>query len=143
MTKKKLQDKKKKRRERESKAVVAKRRDAMRKQAKQQREINKIAKATEPKMTPYVGPEKRELFEQRKQERAIEQLKRNQQILQAMEDEYLREQATRKEINEKLESEGCETIKQKMDALEAQTKEYLKSNPQIETHTGEEESNVD
>ena len=39
------------------------------------------------------------------------------EILRNLEQEYEREQASRKEINDRLESEGYMTMKDKMDAL--------------------------
>lgn len=52
-----------------------------------------------------------------KDQEAKEQLEKNLKILEALEEEYDREQKNRQQLNEKLESEGHFTLKEKLDAL--------------------------
>ena len=49
--------------------------------------------------------------------RSSEKLKKNLEILRELEQQYEQEQAVRKNLNDKLESEGYLTMKEKMDAL--------------------------
>jgi len=70
--------------------------------------------------TPPALPGNPELAEQKKAERdqkIAEKLKKNLEILKDLEAEYEKEQSSRKQINEKLESEGFMSMKEKMDAL--------------------------
>jgi hypothetical protein len=48
---------------------------------------------------------------------AAEKLQHNLEILKALEAEYEKEQASRTELNEKLEAEGYKTMKEKMAAM--------------------------
>lgn len=52
-----------------------------------------------------------------KEEEVKEQLEKNLQILQALEDQYDQEQRSRQELNKQLEDEGHFTLKEKLDAL--------------------------
>lgn len=64
-----------------------------------------------------------------KEEEAKEQLEKNLQILQALEEEYDKEQNARNELNKKLESEGHFTLKEKLDALH---KKNLENSGEVE-----------
>ena len=52
-----------------------------------------------------------------KEELIKEQLEKNLKILQALEDQYDLEQKNRTELNQRLESEGHFTLREKLDAL--------------------------
>lgn len=70
------------------------------------------------KPIPFVKDEnKRKAMETRKEESVSDRLKKNLEILEALEAEYDREQENRQQANEKLESEGFFSIKEKMNAL--------------------------
>jgi hypothetical protein len=81
-----------------------------------EREMHKI----EYGYTPPALPGNAELAKIRQAEREkkiSEKLKHNLEILKNLEQEYENEQSSRKNINDKLESEGYKTMKEKMDAL--------------------------
>ena len=70
--------------------------------------------------TPQALPGNPELAAKKEAERAkavANKLQRNLEILKALEAEYDTEQANRKTLNDKLESEGYNTMKDKMAAL--------------------------
>jgi hypothetical protein len=111
---KKLQDRKKKKKERETKTKLQRRRLAEQREKKKEKQINKIVKLTEPKLKPIT----REAVAVNKDEQIMQKLSHNMEILQALEDEYNKEMEAKKVLNEKLEDEGCVTIKEKFDSLE-------------------------
>lgn len=127
MTSKKQKERKKKNREKVAKNRVLRRREALRKQRKKamQERINEIQAEENAfgKQKPFVKNDASVLNE------AVDELKKqhfedvnaklehNLKILEALEEEYDRENSTRKEINQKLENEGYMTMKEKMDAL--------------------------
>jgi hypothetical protein len=127
MSSKKQKERKKKKREEIARHRVLKRRaeirkerkDAIEEQAKQQTAEDAIYG----KLKPYVrkdDPLIKELTENEKKEKNNEiqsKIEHNLKILEALEEEYDKEQALRKQMNEKLEKEGHKTIKEKMDAL--------------------------
>lgn len=118
----KRKEKKKKDREREAKAKVLIRRESLRKlrkadaeQQKREREANDIVHG---KTMPIItNPQKLAERENYQANIVSEKLKRNLEILEALEREYEAEQAARSEMNEKLETEGHKTMREKMDAL--------------------------
>jgi hypothetical protein len=107
---KKIRERKKKQRELESKKKVQKRREVLRKQAKYDKQLDNDVRASREKLMPYVSPEKERL-------RVQKQIEHNMQLIKGLEDEYEREQATRRQINDKLESEGHETLQEKVEAM--------------------------
>jgi hypothetical protein len=126
MTSKKQKERKKKRRQEIAKSRVLKRREALRRQKKQAIEdVRKEAQAEQNafgKLKPFVKNDARALNETIKQDRKKmeeinSKLEHNLKILEALEEEYDKENELRKEINTKLENEGHMTMKDKMDAL--------------------------
>lgn len=122
MTTKKQKEKKKKDREKESHAKVIRRREFMRAQRKLAQEEERVRKEIDNlsngKLKPIIVDEKAAEERDAAKTRAIsEQLKKNLEILEALEQEYEQEQNSKIEVNQKLESEGYMSIKQKMDAL--------------------------
>lgn len=127
MTSKKQKERKKKNREKIAKNRVLKRRESLRRQRKQamQERINEVQAEEKVfgKQKPFVKNDASVLNEAvselKKQhvEDINAKLEHNLKILEALEEEYDRENATRKEINQKLENEGHMTMKEKMDAL--------------------------
>lgn len=122
MATKKQKEKKKKDRERLAHARVVQRRDVLRAQRKlseeEERKRQEIEYMTHGKPQPIIVDEEKAAEREAAKARAVtDQLKKNLEILEALEQEYEQEQQVRVEVNEKLESEGYMSIKQKMDAL--------------------------
>lgn len=113
---KKLKEKKKKARERNSKEKVLAKRISIRKSAKKDKEIANTERKTRDRIVPYVNPEKRD-------KKIKEQLEHNLEILKTLEKEYTHTEDKRKELNNELETEGCVTLKDKLDALESEKNE--------------------
>lgn len=114
---------KRKQREIAVRKKVLERREEIRKERKEiekERQKERDMFLLEHGHTPSALPGNPELAEQKKAERekkVAEKLKRNLAILKSLEAEYEKEQAARKDVNAKLESEGFMTMKEKMDAL--------------------------
>jgi hypothetical protein len=107
---KKLQEKKKKRRERKAKRTVLERREQMRKRLRHEHKVDVDIKKNKEKLEPYISPEKKKL-------RVQKQIEANMEILRKLEEDYKNEQDTRKQINDKLESEGHKTLQEKVAAM--------------------------
>jgi hypothetical protein len=128
---KKLQDKKKKQREERAKERVLARRAAIQKHRKEETRRQLFEKKFSQKVLPILNdPEQVAAREERIKNRVLEKLKHNEEILQALEDQYNEEQKVRSEINAELESEGHTKFKDKMDALE---KKILNNDLKAET----------
>jgi hypothetical protein len=127
MTSKKQKERKKKKREEIAHNRVLKRREYLRKQKKQFAEETRKESEAEQKAfgkpKPFVKNDTSALNEVIQEERkksmdeVRSKIEHNLQILEALEQEYDREQELRKELNTKLETEGHVTMKEKMDAL--------------------------
>lgn len=117
MTNEKRKEKKKKDKERQTKDRVLRRREAIREQARLEKKQAKLEHKFRDRIAPIVNAKEPETKEE-KEERVQKQLEHNVKILEALEDEYLKDQDVRKEINEELEAEGHSTFKEKMDAME-------------------------
>lgn len=80
---------------------------------------------------PELLPGNSELAERRlaeREQRNIDKLKKNLEVLKQLEEEYDREQSSRQGVNSQLESEGFKTIKEKMDALQQKLHKYALEN---------------
>jgi hypothetical protein len=80
---------------------------------------------------PELLPGNSELAEKRLAEREqknIDKLRKNLEVLKQLEEEYDREQSSRQGVNSQLESEGFKTIKEKMDALQQKLHKYALEN---------------
>lgn len=122
MANQKQKDKKKKERERLVKARVLVRRETLRKERKKEKEDQQRFEEAQAIMHGKPMPiiKNPEVAAQREAVRAqavSDRLKQNLEILEALEREYEAEQAARAEMNDKLESEGHKTMREKMDAL--------------------------
>ena len=106
---------KRKEREKESKAKVLRRRQALRRDRKIEMEKAKKEAEFAPKQNPIINL-KNELPTSR-EEAIHDQLLKNQQILKALEEEYEKEQKTRQGINSSLETEGHESLQDKIAAM--------------------------
>lgn len=110
--------KKKKEREKIAKQRVLRRREQMRSFRKEEEAKQKLERELAPRQMPILNdPLMRELREKARKDRANEQIEKNMQLLEALEQQYDQEQALRKEVNESLEAEGHMTMKDKLDAL--------------------------
>ncbi len=109
MAKKKVQERKAKAKERATHQQKVKKRLFASRRARYEREIETDAKENRPKQEPF-----------RKQthlEKVGEHLQHNLKVLKALEEEFVKEQLSRKEINTELEAEGFNTVEEKMEAL--------------------------
>ena len=78
------------------------------------------------KARPFINdPTLREAQQKQREVEVKAKLQRNIEILQALEAQFEAEQAQRTECNEKLEAEGCTTIREKMDSLAEKAKAIL------------------
>lgn len=126
MSTKKQQERKKKAREQRGKARAAVRRGRLRQVVRDERKSSLLEKRFREKIKPIVNdPEKRESMERADKERVMDRLMHNAEILKALEDEYLRDMESKKSINHALESEGHETLKDKLGAIEARAREAV------------------
>lgn len=122
MVNQRQKEKKKKERERTAKARVLARREALRKERKaekeEQRKFEEAQEIMHGKRMPIINnPEVLAQKEAARARAVSDKLKQNLEILEALEREYEAEQAARAEMNDKLESEGHKTMREKMDAL--------------------------
>jgi uncharacterized surface protein with fasciclin (FAS1) repeats len=118
----KNKQKKKNERNKRVKLKLANRREYARKERKIVLEEERAKRETEllvnGKQKPIVNDiNKSKEVAKLKEELIKEQLEKNLQILQALEDQYDLEQKNRTELNQRLESEGHFTLREKLDAL--------------------------
>lgn len=114
---------KRKQRQESVRKKLTEQRDEIRKERKlvevernREREMWKLEHGRTPPALPG-NPELAAIRQAERDKRISEKLNHNLEILRNLEQEYEREQASRKEINDRLESEGYMTMKDKMDAL--------------------------
>jgi hypothetical protein len=113
---------KKKQRERKGKERVLRRRETIRAKTRGDKREAKLEHEYRERLVPIRNDRTEE---EGKTEMVKRRLEHNMQILEALEVEYLADQERRKEVNEELEAEGHETLKDKLDALEDKTKEKM------------------
>ena len=118
MSKKKAQERKKKAKERATYQQKVKKRLFASRRARYEREIENEAKENRQRLEP---------IRKTHADKINEHLKHNLQVLQALEDEYVREQMSRKEINAELEAEGFKTIEEKVAALKNKARAIAQS----------------
>jgi hypothetical protein len=117
MSSKKQKEKKKKEREKTVRTKILKQRANLRAERKLKKQEDLMDRLSEPILKPIVND--LEAIEE-KEQKAVnirEQLEKNLKILEALEQEYDQEQQRRVELNQKLESEGHKSIREKLDAL--------------------------
>ena len=135
---KKTRERKKQQREKEGKKKAAKRREktqAENRARKKDKLAEEKARRKINPIRPYVkDPEKVKA----RDEDVMAQLERNYKILEALEEEYAREEEQKKKLNEELEAQGLTTLKEKLDELERRAKAELKKKG-IEAHIGDED----
>lgn len=112
---------KKKNREREVRKKILARREAMRRQRKEE------AAKEDQYEKEYTGGAKPAPIVKKldKDDDIKRRLEHNIEVLRALEQEYLAEMEQRKQLNEKLEAEGSQTIKEKLDFLQARAIDIL------------------
>jgi len=129
MANQKLKDKKKKARERANKTQVQKRRDSKHREDKKKKEweeqMQRESGTTPEKLKPFVRPEKLKKREEQRDAEIKLQLEKNVEILQALEEEYIKEQQHKNDLGAELESEGYHTIEEKLGILNKRAQEEL------------------
>jgi len=124
MSTKRQKEKKKKARELKGRARSASRRKKLLEMRKEERKSALLQRKFRDKIAPIVSdPEKKRAMEEAEKNRVMERLKRNAEILKALEQEYERDAAQKKAINDSLEAEGHVTLKEKFNALESKARE--------------------
>lgn len=121
MSSKKLKEKKKQDRKKKVEQKVFGRREALRKERKaltlQQRQEEEAQKLVHGRIKPIVNNYSELQDKESKDKLVVEQLEKNLKLLEALEQDYDREQAARQNVNDVLESEGHLTMAEKMEAL--------------------------
>jgi hypothetical protein len=126
MATRKQQDRKKKAREEKGRARSSARRHKLQQTMREERKSSLLERRFREKINPIVNdPEKKEAMEKAEKERVLERLQRNAEILKALEEEYQRDMEAKKSVNEALEAEGHETLKDKLGAIEARAREAV------------------
>jgi len=125
MSRKKQQ--KKKMREKEVRKKVLARREEIRHERKlmhdeivREKQKQELANGKIPQATSG-NPELAAKKDAEKARKVADKLKHNLEILRSLEEQYELEQATKTELNTKLEAEGYKTMKEKLDALHQKT----------------------
>jgi uncharacterized membrane protein YccC len=116
------QQAKKKAKEREDRKKILEKRAVLRKQAKEVREEfrrDKRIKRLQRALDDFGTRSKEELEEL--PDSTLNQLEKNAQILRALEQEYEKEQAEKKKLNESLEDQGHDTLDSKLKVLQERT----------------------
>lgn len=102
-------------------------RKAMREEMLKDQQMQELEHGKVQQLLPgNVDAAERKLAEREK--KVVDKLKKNLEVLKQLESEYDKEQASRKSVNEQLESEGFSTIKEKMDALQKKLHQYALEN---------------
>ena len=115
----KRQQQKKKAREQKGRARAAARRHKLQQITREERRRASLERKFRDQSPPMVkDPEKRAAIEEAEKKRVLERLQRNAEILKALEEEYEREEAQKKAVNDGLESEGHLTLHDKVRAME-------------------------
>jgi hypothetical protein len=117
MANKKLKERKKKNREKKAKETVLVKRKAWRDRKKQDKKLALLEKKTRDRLEPYMHPDKRAIFTSERDKQIRDKLEHNMEILKALEEQYNKDQQERKERNEQLQAEGCETLQDKINYM--------------------------
>ncbi len=118
--KNKLQTKKQKTRERRNKKTVIKKREFKRREDKIKKTEQLVldAEAAEfEKTEPFRNLGTIERQEKERSASVLSQLEHNLEILQALEEQHLKEEMQREEVNEELDTAGCSTMAEKIQYL--------------------------
>jgi len=111
---KKMKERKKKNKERETKQQLLRRKKAVQNQNKAERRKTYLRNKYDKGDTIVTNKSE-----------VVDKLKHNQQILKALQEEYIKEQQAKKELNDKLEAAGHVTLDEKLKAMDEQIREKL------------------
>jgi hypothetical protein len=100
----------------EQRTEIRKERKLVEEERNREREMWKLEYGKTPPALPG-NPELAAIKQAERDRKISEKLNHNLEILRSLEQEYEREQSSRKNINDNLEAEGYMTMKDKMDAL--------------------------
>lgn len=115
----KKQMEKRKARERKGRARAAARRHKLQESRRDERRRSALERRFRDRQKPIINdPEKKRLAEEAEKGKTLERLQRNHEILKALEEEYERDAAQKKAINDSLEAEGHRTLQEKVRAME-------------------------
>lgn len=121
--------KKRKEREKKSKAKILLRREAIRKDRKEESKKYMLEKLVQPKQNPIINIKKKDESMEDRDAKIKEQLLKNQQILKALEEEFLKERQSRDDLNGDLESKGHGNLQDKLAAMH---KEVVESEEKLQ-----------
>ncbi len=121
--------KKRKEREKKSKAKILLRREAIRKDRKEESKKYMLEKLVQPKQNPIINIKKKDESMEDRDAKIKEQLLKNQQILKALEEEFLKERQNRDDLNGDLESKGHGNLQDKLAAMH---KEVVESEEKLQ-----------
>lgn len=109
--------KEKKRKDRAKTKIQARRMETLKKRQEERAEHKKQL-AERPKMKPIVNMKK-------SRDEVLKNLEENARTLQALYDEFLRENQQKRKLNEELEEQGFLTIKEKLEAMNQQAQDDI------------------
>lgn len=119
MATKKQRERKRKAREDRGRARAASRRHKLQEMRREERRKSLLDRRFREKQSPIVkDPDKKRLMDEAEKNKVLERLQRNADILKALEEEYERDTAQKKAVNDSLEAEGHHTLQEKVRALE-------------------------
>ena len=121
--------KKRKEREKKSKVKILLRREAIRKDRKEESKKYMLEKLVQPKQNPIINMKKRGESMEDRDAKIKEQLLKNQQILKALEEEFSKERQSRDDLNGDLESKGHGNLQDKIAAMH---KEVVESEEKLQ-----------
>jgi len=133
MSTKRQKERKKKAREGKAKARVIARRHKLDVARRDEARSSLLGRKFREKIEPIVkDPEKKRAIEEASAKKTEERLRRNAEILRALEEEYIRDKEQKKALNETLESDGHSTLKDKLGAMEADARAQLSGDAPVE-----------
>lgn len=125
-------EKKKNARIKKGRARTIAKRHKLRETMRDERKSALLERKFRSKISPIVNdPERKAILDQAEKTKTMEKLKRNAEILKALEDEYENQMEVRKAFNASLESEGHETLKDKFSALEKNAREVINGTSEL------------
>lgn len=139
MATKKQQERKKKAREEKGRARAAARRHKLQEMRREERHKSLLDRRFRERQRPIIkDPEKKKLMEEADKNKVLERLQRNADILKALEEEYERDMAQKKAINDSLEAEGHHTLQEKVKALEEKARAAADEEGRVDMTPGSE-----
>lgn len=119
-------EKKKNSRIKKGRSRTMSKRHKLREIMRDERKSALLEKKFRSKISPIANnPERKAIMDQVEKNKTMEKLKRNAEILKALEDEYESQMEFRRTFNESLESDGHETLKDKFSALEKSARDIV------------------